>query len=52
MRTSLIGLSALAAVASATYTLEDDYTTDAFASMFDFFTVRYTATLDSTMLTC
>jgi hypothetical protein len=39
MRTSLINLVVLAAAASASYLLEDDYASDAFADMFDFFTV-------------
>ncbi|OCT52751.1 putative glycosidase C21B10.07 [Cladophialophora carrionii] len=38
MRTSLINLSILAASASASYLLEDDYSSDVFADMFDFFT--------------
>ncbi|EXJ60435.1 endo-1,3(4)-beta-glucanase [Cladophialophora yegresii CBS 114405] len=38
MRTSLITLSILAASASASYVLEDDYSSDVFADMFDFFT--------------
>jgi hypothetical protein len=40
MRTSLISLAVLAATVSASYLLEDDYASDAFADMFDFFTVR------------
>ncbi|KIW68755.1 hypothetical protein PV04_04677 [Phialophora macrospora] len=38
MRASLINLAVWAATASASYLLEDDYASDAFADMFDFFT--------------
>lgn len=47
MRTSFLSLPLLATSTFAAYVLEDDYSSDAFASMFDFFTVSPTLGRDT-----
>ncbi len=37
----LLALAGLVSLSTAGYVLEDDYSTDQFFSMFDFFTVRH-----------
>ncbi len=39
MRLSILSLTILATAASSSYVVQDDYSTDSFADMFDFYTV-------------